>query len=526
MSSNTKPKVSIYDTTLRDGTQGVGISFSVLDKIRISQKLDKFGIDYIEGGWPGSNPKDIEYFKKASEMKWLHAKIVAFGSTRRANTLAEDDKQVQLLLEANTPAVTIFGKSWDLHVTEVLRTTLEENQAMIRDTCRILKDNGREVIYDAEHFFDGYKHNPSYALSTLQAAKEGGADILILCDTNGGTLPKELGEICSTVKSELDMAFGIHTHDDSGVGVANALKAVESGASQIQGTINGYGERVGNCNLTSVIPNLILKLKLPQNINVKELTSLSRYVDEVANMLHFSRSPFVGTSAFSHKGGMHVNAVEKLAKTYEHIEPKSVGNKQHILVSELSGQSNVIMKAKDMGIDLKKNDPSIKSLLQKMKTLESKGYEFEAAEASFKLLLVSELGNFKPFFNLLEYHCSHRRRIADSKSFETCEATVKITIDGEKVYTVAEGDGPVNALDKALRKALEPKYPQLKDISLADYKVRIIDSHQATAARTRVLIVSKNGKSRWGTVGVSNNIIQASWLALVDSINYYLLTNH
>lgn len=516
----THPKVFIYDTTLRDGTQGEGISFSSKDKIRVAEKLDEFGADYIEGGWPGSNPKDVEFFQLASQKEWKHAKIAAFGSTRRANTPVEEDPQIQTLLDANTPVVTYFGKSWKLHVTEVLKTTVEENQAMIRDTARHLKENGKEVVYDAEHFFDGYLDDREHAMDTLKAAKEGGADILVLCDTNGGTLPSQVAEITKDVVDTLEMAVGIHTHDDSGLGVANALSAVESGATQVQGTINGYGERTGNCNLTSVMPNLQLKMGREVVSNLDNLTRLAHFIDELANQSPNPRAPFIGCTAFAHKGGMHVNAVQKLARSYEHIEPESVGNHQVILVSELSGQSNVLLKAEEYGLGLKKGDPQALEILKTTKELENEGYEYENADASFELLMRRTLGLDQTFFTLREYHSTFRTNTY--KGYEVCEATVKIEVDGKKIYMVSEGDGPVDALDSALRKALLPSFPELDQVHLTDYRVRIIDGKNATAAKTRVLIDLSDGTSEWTTVGVSTNIIGASWEALVDGYEYFL----
>ncbi|CAN5231695.1 citramalate synthase [soil metagenome] len=515
-----KKRVTLYDTTLRDGTQGEGISLSSLDKLRIAEKLDEFGADYIEGGWPGSNPKDVEVFQKAAERAWKHAKIAAFGSTRRPGVPVDEDAQIQLLIDARTPVVTYFGKSWKLHVTEVLRTTVDENLAMIRDTARYLKANGKEVIYDAEHFFDGYIDDADHALATLAAAKEGGADILVLCDTNGGRLPDEVAEITRTVLEKLDMAVGIHTHDDSGLGVANALAAVREGAEQVQGTINGYGERTGNCNMTSLIPNLQLKMGIEVTEHLPMLTTLSHFVDDLANCAHNSRAPFVGSTAFSHKGGMHVNAVQKLARTYEHIVPEEVGNRQHILVSELSGGSNVMLKAAELGFELKKGDPRVAAILQSLKAREKEGYEYEAAEASFELLVREHLGLAKAFFDLEEYHCSYRHDGAHN--YETCHATVKLSVGPEPNYVVAEGDGPVDALDNAMRKALQPHYPALSRVALVDYKVRIIDSHMGAAAKTRVLIDSTDGHKTWSTVGVSYNIIGASYEALVAAIAYFL----
>lgn len=514
------PPVKLYDTTLRDGTQGEGVNFSSLDKIRIAQKLDEFGMHYIEGGWPGSNPKDVSFFEKAADMDWKNAKIAAFGSTRRKDTPVEEDPQVQTLLDAKTPAVTFFGKTWLLHVTEVLTTTPEENAAMIRDTTRYLKENGREVIYDAEHFFDGYKDSPDYALETLLAAKEGGADWLVLCDTNGGTMPDEVYDMTQTVIEKLGIPVGIHTHDDTGVAVANALASIRAGATQVQGTINGYGERVGNCNLTTVIPNLQLKMDIPVVKKIDQLSNVSRFVDDLANCAHNIRAPYVGATAFAHKGGMHVNAVQKVAHSFEHIRPDTVGNAQRILVSELSGGSNILMKAEELGIKLKKGSPEVREILEHVKNLEEGGYEFEAAEASLQLLIEKHLDPSKDFFELLEYHCTFRRD--GKRDYDTCSATVKLKVNGVQEYTVAEGDGPVNALDGALRMALQNAYPVIEKMELCDYKVRIIDGKSGTAARTRVLIESTDGKNSWDTVGVSSNIIQASWRALVDSVEYFL----
>ncbi len=513
-------KVTIYDTTLRDGTQGEGISFSVLDKIRIAEKLDAFGIHYIEGGWPGSNPKDVEFFSETKNRKWLNAKLCAFGSTCKPNTNPDEDPQIALLLAASTPTITIFGKSWRLHVAEVLRVSAEENLRMIRDSVRYLKSHGKEVIYDAEHFFDGYKDNPKYALAALEAAADGGADLLVLCDTNGGTIVHEISEITSVTTKQFPVPIGIHTHNDCELGVANALAAVRAGAVQVQGTINGYGERTGNCNLTSVIPNLQLKLGIPVVPDLSRLRELSLFVDDLANCQHNIRAPFVGTTAFAHKGGMHVNAVQKLARTYEHIEPNTVGNHQHILVSELSGQSNVILKARELGFCLEKGSPEVGAILEEVKRLEHLGYEFEAAEASFELLIRRALGPLKAFWEVLEYHSTYIRSVRNK--YETCEATVKLRIGDQEIHTAEEGDGPVNALDAALRKALVPVYPAIGSMILDDYKVRIIGHSQGTGARTRVLIDSTDHHNHWCTVGVSDNIIEASWQALEDSYEYIL----
>ncbi|MCW1925254.1 citramalate synthase [Luteolibacter arcticus] len=521
MSALSDKPVRLYDTTLRDGTQGEGFQLSLLDKLRIAERLDAFGIDYIEGGWPGSNPKDVEFFQEAKKLKLSHAKLAAFGSTRRADTPVEQDPQVKLLLDAETPVVTIFGKSWEMQVTEVLRTTPEENRAMIRDTVAYLKQHGREVVYDAEHFFDGYKDSPGHALGSLQAAAEGGADCLVLCDTNGGTLPEEVMEICAIVRARIpQVPVGIHTHNDCELGVANAVAAVRGGAVQVQGTINGYGERTGNCNLTSVIPILQLKMDMEVVPDLTKLRELSYFVDDVSNNPHFARAAFVGRTAFAHKGGMHVNAVQKLARSYEHIVPQAVGNEQNILVSELSGQSNILIKAEQLGIPLDKGSAEAKAVLQKVKELENEGYSFEAAGGSLELLIRRELGRYEKTFDLKEFHTSFRQ-YRDGHD-PVCEATVKLYVGEVPKYTVAEGRGVVNALDKALRGALEPFYPEISEVSLVDYKVRIIDSHDATAAKTRVLIVSTNGEENWGTVGVSENIIEASWIALVDGIDLFL----
>ncbi len=514
-------RVSIYDTTLRDGTQGTGISFSVLDKIRVAGKLDAFGVDYIEGGWPGSNPRDVAFFEEASRREWKHAKIAAFGSTRRGGVSVQDDAQVRTLLDAKTPVVTIVGKTWLLHVTEVLNVTPEENLAMITETVAHLKAHGREVFYDAEHFFDSYKDDPAYSLKTVKAAQDAGADLVVLCDTNGGSLPEEVGRITAEVISALGRPVGIHTHNDSGLGVANALAAVAAGASQVQGTVNGYGERVGNCNLTTVIPTLQVKMGLPLVPDLARLRELSRFVDELANVPQDIRAPYVGPAAFTHKGGLHVHAVQKLARSYEHMDPALVGNAQTILVSDMSGQSNILAKAKELGFDFQKGAPEVAAILRQVKESEAAGYEFEAADASFDLLVRRTLGRHRPLFDLREYHCSFRRSALHG--FTTCEATVKLQVNGVSEYTVEEGDGPVNALDAALRKALRPFYPWIDDLQLADYKVRIVDGSRGTAARTRVLIVSTDGHASWGTVGVSDNIIEASWLALVDSMEFHSL---
>ena len=517
-----KPQVEIYDTTLRDGSQGEGINFSVADKLRIAEKLDQFGVHYIEGGWPGSNPKDIEFFAQAKKRKFKNARLAAFGSTRKKGVAVELDDQVRLLIEANTPVVTIYGKTSMLHVKEVLRCTPEENLAMIGDTVRYLKDHGKFVIYDCEHAFDGYKLNPEYALATWQAAEKAGADFVVLCDTNGGCLPTEVAAITKIAVGKLNCKVGIHTHDDIGLGVANALASIDAGAVHVQGTVNGYGERTGNCNLTSVIPCVALKQKrtcVPAK-SLAKLKELSMFVDEVANLRHNPRLPWVGSSAFAHKGGAHVNAVQKLASSYEHIEPSLVGNERNILISDLSGRSNIVIKAQELGFKLTNDTPELRQILDTIKQREHNGYEYEAAEASMALLIRSILDH-KPelLFTVEKYHVSMRR---DAKQ-SVCDATVRVRV-GKKVHDeVAEGDGPVNALDNALRAALTKSFPKLKKVTLTDYKVRILDTTTGTAAKTRVLIESTDGKREWGTVGVHDNIIEASLEALMDSLEFALM---
>lgn len=517
------PDVTVYDTTLRDGTQGTGISLSVQDKLRISERLDAFGVHYIEGGWPGSNPKDAEFFAEAARRAWTHAKLAAFGMTRRGGVKVEEDGQVLQLLRAETPVVTIVGKTWPLHVKEVFRVSLEENLAMIRDTVAFLKSHGREVFYDAEHFFDSYREDPDYSLATLGAAADAGADLLVLCDTNGGSLPGYVGEVTRRSAELLGKPVGTHTHNDCGLGVANALAAVESGAVQVQGTMNGYGERVGNCNLTTLVPLLQLKLGINLVPDLGRLTELSRFIDEVANVPPDIRAPFVGRAAFTHKGGLHVHAVQKLARTYEHIDPAAVGNERTVSISDLSGQSNVLMKAEQLGLPATKGSPEVARVLAEVKRLEHEGYEFEAAEASFELLLRRFLGSHRSFFELVEYRCDFVRSGLPGEEWNKCVAAVKLKINGEEVHKQGGGDGPVNALDAALRAALEPHYPAVSAVRLEDYKVRIINGRLGTAARTRVLVSSTDGRAPWDTVGVSDNIIEASWQALVDSYDYAVL---
>jgi 2-isopropylmalate synthase len=515
------PEIEIYDTTLRDGSQGHGVSFSVADKLRIAERLDDFGVQYIEGGWPGSNPKDIEFFAQAKRHRFRQARLAAFGSTRRKGVRADDDDQVRLLVDAETPVITIFGKTWLLHVREVLQTTLEENLAMIEDTVRYLKQQGRFVVYDAEHAFDGYKDDPPYALATWQAAERAGADIVVLCDTNGGSIPDEIATVTRAARAQLTARIGIHTHDDIGLGVANALAAIDAGATHVQGTINGYGERTGNCNLTTVIPNLAFKL-VRRSVRAESLPllrQLSQFVDEVANVRPNTRLPWVGAAAFSHKGGTHVNAVQKLVRSYEHIDPALVGNSRQVLISELAGRSNVIMKARELGFDVTRDTPELAEMLKRVKALEHEGYEFEAADGSLALLIRRALKEEPTPFHVDAYHVSIR---SEGKA-SICEATVKVHVGREQAHTVADGDGPVDALDGALRSALVRFYPDLKTVRLTDYKVRIVDSSVGTAARTRVLIESSDGSSSWTTIGVNENIIEASLQALVDSLEYGLL---
>jgi 2-isopropylmalate synthase len=514
--------VKIYDTTLRDGTQGEGISFSVTDKLLITEKLDQFGVDYIEGGFPGSNPRDITYFQEVRSLKLKHARLAAFGSTRRAGIKASEDAQLKTLLESGMPVLTLVGKTWTLHVTEIIRTTLEENLAMIEDSALYLTAQGREVIYDAEHFFDGYKANPDYALQTLAAAIRGGVSNLSLCDTNGGTLVDEFKTIVARVVKEFGGdKVGVHCHNDSGLGVALTLAGIGAGATLVQGTANGYGERTGNANLFTVLPSLFLKMDRTARCaaNLGQLRDLSLYFDELANLKPDSKAPYIGSSAFAHKGGLHANAAQKVKSSYEHIDPSLVGNRTRVLVSDMAGRSSIAMKAKELGIDLDEKSPAMKILIDELKELEFRGYEFEAADASLKILILRALNQVKTFFEVEGYRVSVERRAG----VLLAEATVKLKINGLSSHTVAECSGPVGALDKALRLALESIYPQLKQLQLRDYKVRILDSRAGANARTRVFIESGDGKEIWATVGVSDNVIDASWEALTDAVNYKLL---
>lgn len=512
--------IYVYDTTLRDGSQREGISFSLEDKIKITRKLDELGIHYIEGGWPGSNPKDVAYFNKVKEIKLKNAKIVAFGSTRRVDKVVSEDANIKALIEADTPVVAIFGKSWSLHVTEVLHATLEENLKLIADSVGYVKSKGKEVIFDAEHFFDGFKDNPQYAIATLKVAQEQGADWIVLCDTNGGNLPSFIASAIEEVKKYIKTPLGIHAHNDSDLAVANTIVAVEKGATQIQGTINGYGERCGNANLCSCIPIIQLKLNLRclPDESLKKLFEVSHYVDDIANNPPFDWQPFVGTYAFAHKGGVHVNAILKNPLTYEHINPELVGNRRRILVSELSGRSNILYKIQELGLDIDLSSLNVSNLLDKIKQLEYQGYEFEGAEASFELLVKEMLGIYTPPFEVKGFRVFIDK--IDDKMI--CEGTVKINVDGTLEHTASEGNGPVDALDKALRKALIKFFPQISSIKLTDYKVRVLEGSQGTSATVRVLIESTNGKTTWSTVGVSSNILEASYQALVDSLAYGL----
>ncbi|WP_372847216.1 citramalate synthase [Pontiella sp.] len=517
-------KVYIYDTTLRDGAQAEGVTFSAVAKIHVAKMLDSFGVDYIEGGYAASNPKDMEFFRAIKKENLKHAKIAAFGSTRHAGVKVEEDKGSLALLEADTEVCTIFGKTWLLHVLEVLKTTPEENLAMIEDTCRFLKQNGKEVIYDAEHFFDGYKDDPGYALRTLAAAAKGGADVLVLCDTNGGCLPHEVFEITTTIRETFDVKVGVHTHNDSETGVANAMEAVRAGAMQVQGTINGFGERCGNCNLVSVVANIITKTGktcLADPAQLKNLKQLSQFVNEQANLRDNKRAAFVGESAFAHKAGMHVDGVRKVSHSFEHVPPESVGNDRRILISELSGASNVMEKLIEMGLDnIDRKSPEVREILQTMEKMEKGGYVYEAADASFKMLIKKVLKEHKSFFELEGFRVIVEKRSKNAPC--VTEATIKLNVNGERAFTVGEGDGPVDALNMALRNALHEFYPSIDGVYLADYRVSILDPEEATAAKTRVLIESSDGETTWGTVGVSENIIEASWEALVDGVEYKL----
>lgn len=515
--------IQIYDTTLRDGTQSEGFNLSANDKVRIAQKLDELGVAFIEGGWPGSNPKDVEFFERARDMQWRHALITAFGSTCRVKGGPEDDANIKALLDSQTPVCAIFGKTWTLHVTEVLQTTCEDNLRIIEDSIAYLKANGKRVIYDAEHFFDGYKADSSYALETLKAAIRGGAEMVVLCDTNGGSMPWDVESIIGGVKEAISYPFGIHPHNDSETALINALTAVREGAIQVQGTINGVGERCGNVNLCSVMANLELKMGyqcLPKG-NIQHLYDLSHFVAEMANLTPDEHLPFVGKSAFAHKGGVHVAAMRRSPQSYQHIEPELIGNQMRVVVSDLSGRGNLLSKAEEHGVEVEGEE--VVPVLNEIKELESRGFSFEAAEASVTMMLKRQEYGYKPPFELIDFFVNVEHR---DKRGIFAEAMVKVRVNGEVLHTAAEGNGPVNALDNALRKALLGYYPQIKNFHLSDYKVRILDSDHGTEAITRVLIDTRNNASRWSTVGASTNIIEASWRALADSVEYGLMVAH
>jgi 2-isopropylmalate synthase len=519
----TLPLIQIYDTTLRDGTQSEGFTLSGNDKMRIAHKLDELGVAFIEGGWPGSNPKDVEFFERARDLQWKNALIAAFGSTCRVKGGPEDDANIKALLDSQTPVCTIFGKTWTLHVREVLLTTLEDNLRIIEQSVAYLKANGKRVIYDAEHFFDGYKADSSYALETLRAAIRGGAEIVVFCDTNGGTMPWEVESIIRSLKPVLAHPFGIHTHNDSECAVVNSLTGVREGAIHVQGTINGVGERCGNANLISIMADLELKMGyrcLPEG-NIARLYDLSHFVVEVANITPDEHLPFVGKSAFAHKGGVHVAAMRRSAQSYQHVQPELVGNKMRVVVSDLSGRGNLLSKAEEHGLEVEGNE--VVSVLNDVKELESRGFSFEAAEASVAMMLKRQEYGYKAPFELVDFLVNVEHRQGRGIF---AEAMVKVRVQGELLHTAAEGNGPVNALDNALRKALLGYYPQLANFHLSDYKVRILDSDHGTEAITRVLIDTRNKTSRWSTVGASTNIIEASWRALADSLEYGLMVAH
>ncbi len=522
----------LYDTTLRDGTQGENITFTADEKIKIALKLDDIGIHYIEGGWPGSNPKDMQFFDLAKRVKFKAARLVAFGSTRRPGVSPGEDENLRALIASETPAVAIFGKSWDLHVEDVMCISREENIEMIRDSVKFLKWNGREVIYDAEHFFDGYKNNRDYALQTLDAAIEGGADFVVLCDTNGGTLPFEVETIVKAVRASLaekkfadsgnrPVKLGIHTHNDCGLAVANSITAVQAGAVMVQGTINGYGERCGNADLNSIMPILKLKMNRPciSDENLRKLKTLSRYVSELANQVPINNRPFVGKSAFAHKGGIHVSAIMKVPRAYEHMDPAVVGNQRRVLVSDLSGKSNIEYKALELDVELGNNGFDSSKIVSEIKQLEQQGYQFDVAEGSFKILMEKFTDQFTPLFELEAFRVTIEK---DKDQPCSSQATVKISVGGKQEITAAEGYGPVSALDNALRKALDRFYPDLDTMSLVDFKVRVIDGSRGTAAKVRVFIESRDQDKIWSTIGVSEDIIEASWQALADSFQYKL----
>jgi 2-isopropylmalate synthase/homocitrate synthase family protein len=516
-------QVKIFDSTLRDGAQGQGISFSLEDKIKIVRVLDEMHVDYIEAGNPGSNPKDMEFFKRLKEVNLNNSKIAAFGSTRKPNVKAEEDKNLKDLLSSGADTVVVFGKSWSFQVTEIIKTSLDENIQMIKDTIKYLCENGKEVFFDAEHFYDGYKENKDYAMAALKAAEQAGAKVAVLCDTNGGTLPQEIYDITKAVRNEISIEIGIHSHDDMGMAVANSIMAVEAGAKQVQGTFIGIGERCGNANLSAIIPALKLKLgyEVLKGAELVNLTKSARYIAEICNITLMDQSPFVGNSAFAHKGGMHIDAVTKAPRSYEHIDPEVVGNKRRFLVSEVSGKSTILQEIKKIFPNISKDDSSVQKITDKLKELEYEGYQFEGAEGTVELVIRKTIGKYKPFFKLNHFKIIGEQPYG-SEDFSST-AVINITVDGQTEMTAAEGEGPVNALDKAIRKALEVFYPELKQARLVDYKVRVLDSESATEAKVRVLIESTDGIESWSTVGVSRDVIQASWIALVDSIEYKLI---
>jgi len=515
-------RITILDSTLRDGAQAQGISYTVEDKLKIVKKLDSLGVAYIEAGNPGSNPKDLEFFERAGKMELRHAKLIAFGSTRRVGLPVEEDANVQSLLRAGTGAVVIFGKSWDFQVTDILKTSLEENLRMIYDTVRYFKDQGREVVYDAEHFFDGYFSDPSYAMQTLKAAADAGADSICLCDTKGGCLPMDVYKITSGVVSQFDIPIGIHTHNDMGMAVASTIMAIQAGAMQVQGTINGLGERCGNANLCTIIPTLQLKMGyecIPEE-NMAEITSVARTISEIANVVHDERAPYVGKSAFAHKAGMHADAVVKNSAAYELFDPALVGNHRTFLMSEVAGRSAVLNMIRKVDPSITKDSPETKIILDKLKEMEHEGYQYEGAESSFELIIRKILGKYRPSFELKDFKVIVNEPVRSSE--RNSSAMIKVKVGDQEEITAAEGDGPVNALDKAARKALSRFYPSINEMKLTDYKVRVLDSTAATAAKVRVLIESTDGNEVWTTIGVSTDIIDASWKALVDSIEYKL----
>jgi 2-isopropylmalate synthase len=514
-------KITLYDTTLRDGTQGEQVNLSAEDKLRIAHKLDDFGIQYVEGGWPGSNPKDARFFEMARKATFKTTKLTAFGSTRRAGVLPEEDQNIKALLKTEAETMTVFGKTWDLHASEILGVSLDENLTMIEDTVAFLKKKDREVIYDAEHFFDGYKHNPDYAIKTVKAAANGGADVIVFCDTNGGTMTQDVQSILGKVMPHLTVSTGIHVHNDCGLALSNSLAAVQAGVTMVQGTINGYGERCGNVDLIAVLGNLQLKMGYscvaPEAL--KRMTELSRYVSEVANMPPSKDRPFVGKSAFTHKGGVHVSAIQKNPTAYEHMEPEIVGNKRRVLVSDLSGKSNIDYKTREMDIKLGGNGYDNQKIVQEIKRLEDQGFQFDAAEGSLELLIKKVTGQFEEPFTLESFRVTIEKNRSGAS---TSQATIKISVGDDHEITAAEGDGPVNALDNALRKALNKFFPQIEEMGLVDFKVRVIEGSDGTGAKVRVQMQSRDPREIWSTIGVSENIIEASWQALVDSVQYKL----